>query len=177
MDRDFGLQRVYGFRGLPNRHDGLGAIGPLGNASSIAAGKYKITGTDVFFRRGLVEGLPPTGTMLTIGDEFTATGEVKGVNNASGTYINFAKGNSKFGEGWVAVQYLAPAESFNPVTYQPGGGGGGGGGIQPVKTTSVTTITETSWFEDNWMYIAGAAALGVVGYALFSKGKGSKKKR
>lgn len=160
--------------------EGFGAIGPLGNASQIAAGSYKVTGDGVYFRPVLQAGLPATGQALTIGDDFTATGEVTGQANSSGTFINFARGTSKFGTGYVAVQYLAPAAGFSSASYQPSSGGGGAAGPgpnMPAKTTTTTTVVteDDPW---SWLYwVAGIAAAGVVGYALFMTPKGQAVRR
>lgn len=148
------------------RAEGLGAIGPLGNASSIAGGPYKITGTGVNFRN---VSLAPTGSTLNIGDDFKADGGVKGAE-VNGVYTNFASGQSRLGSGYVAVQYLAPADGFNSALYQSGGGGGA---VQPASysnvsktTTTTTTVVESEW-TDYVPYVLGALAVGGLAYALF----------
>jgi hypothetical protein len=151
--------------------EGLGALGPLGNASSIAAGAYKVTGTGVNQRN---VALASTGQMLNIGDDFTADGGVKGTE-VNGVYTNFASGTSRLGPGYVAVEYLAPAAGFQQASYQPGGGGGT---IQPVSKTTVTTTTttETTWM-DYVPYAIGALAVGGLAYALFFTKKGQAHRR
>jgi len=142
--------------------DGFGVLGPLGNVGSITPGKYQSTGEGVYFRKTLEVGLPPVANSLSIGDMVEATGEVGGVKDANGTFINFAKvGHAQYGSGWVAIEYLAP----NGTVVKPKGGGI----IEPASEKTVTT-TET----DYTPYILGGAALlgiGIIGWAVFAKPK------
>ena len=156
----------------------LGALGPLGNASTITPGAYKSTGTGVNVRTSAGGGVAGA---LNIGDLFNADGTVDGAE-VNGVYTNFARGTTGGGvSGWVAVEYLAPAGTFNPASYSPGGGGGGGGGggIQEVSktTTTTTTTVEKSFFEDNWPYFVGALAVGGIAYAAFGTKKGKAVRR
>lgn len=153
-------------------HEGVGALGPLGNAATISGGAYKITGSGVNFRNG---ALSPTGNVLNIGDDFTADGTVKGTE-ANGVFTNFASGTSRLGSGFVAVQYLAPSNGFNPASYQPVDGGGGA--AIPASITKTTTIVETqSEWTDYLPYVVGGLAIVGIGYALFGTKKGQAVRR
>jgi hypothetical protein len=160
--------------GRSRSDDGFGALGPLGNASSIDPGAYKITGSGVNVRSS---ALTATGNTLNIGDDFTADGTVKGTE-VNGVYTNFASGTSKAGPGFVAIEYLAPASSFQAASYQPQGGGGGPAPIIPASRTTTTTqtITETTW-TDYIPYVIGALAVVGIGYALFGTKKGQAVRR
>lgn len=171
------------------RRVGVGALGPLGNAGSITAGAYKSTGSAVNVRSA------PGGSVigsLEIGDSFQADGTVDGAE-VNGVYTNFAKGVTGAGQtGWVAVQYLAPAGSFNPASYIPSpidvgrtaaekvfgqqlttapvGGGG--------SSSSSASITAPESDLNKYLLIgAGAVAVGLVGYALFGTKKGKAARR
>jgi hypothetical protein len=171
------------------RDEGVGSLGPLGNSPTIEPGDYKVTGEGVIFRN---LALQPSGRFLNIGDLFTVDGEVKSSvpkeGTGAGTVVYFAHGVSpKLGEGYVAVQYLAPAEEFSYANYKPepspapapspapspapapAPASSYAPPLVPVKTT--ITRTETSWFEDNWPYIFGAAAAVAVAYAVFGRKK------
>lgn len=146
------------------RAEGFGAIGPLGNAATIAGGPYKITGTGVNFRNS---SLASTGGTLNIGDDFKADGGVKGTE-VNGVYTNFASGTSRLGSGYVAVQYLAPADNFQPALYQSGSASQQGSNYSNVSktTTTTTTVVESEW-TDYVPYALGALAVGGLAYALF----------
>lgn len=169
MDRNGVIEYPQGMLGLGRhmRAEGFGAIGPLGNASTIAGGPYKITGTGVNFRNS---SLASTGSTLNIGDDFKADGGVKGTE-VNGVYTNFASGTSKLGSGYVAVQYLAPADTFQPALYSSAPGNGNAPAAGNYNNISKTTTTTTTVVESEWTdyvpYALGALAVGGLAYALF----------
>lgn len=147
--------------GLGAMFAGLGVLGPLGNVGSITAGKYQSTGDGVYFRKVLEAGLPAVANSLSIGDVVEATGEVGGVKDANGAFINFAKvGHAQYGTGWVAIEYLAP----NGTVVKPQRGN-----IEPVKleTAATSEMDYTPWI------LGGAAVvgIGIIGWAVLAKPK------
>lgn len=154
--------------------EGLGALGPLGNAGSILPGKYKSTGDGVNVRSSGSFSSGIKGT-LNVGDVVEATGKVEGDEspgtsvNPRGELVNFAEVKTVFGTGWVAIEYLAPAGAGEPIS----GGGGGGGDATPVKYVEPTDGSG-GFFDEYGNYILGGAAVvgaGVILYALTRKKK------
>jgi hypothetical protein len=179
--------------GARRAREGFGDVGPYGNVpgdSVIQPGDYQITGSGVAMRNPLSPGLPSDGSVvqrLNTGDVVTTdASSFQGTNDAQGQFVNFAfvalKSNPSV-QGYVAVEYLAPAGTITPAPVA---------NVSSVTTTdtthSTTTSTSTSTIDTVKNFItthstpiligAGVVGAGIIALALMSKkghGKGRRR--
>jgi hypothetical protein len=174
-DTDKLMQFAAGLSGLSLNPEGFGALGPFGNdASKIQPNtNYQVTGDAVALRNPLNVGLPNDSSViarLNTGDtvQSDAGPTTNSVTDANGNTIYFAFVRTSGGtQGWLAVEYLAPAGTITKP----------GGGIVPPKL--VAAMKSPSAFSPTTMALIAAGALGVglVGYAVYRKSKGKKSSR
>lgn len=159
----------------------LGAIGKLGNANSIAAGTYVVSGYVVALR-DQPSFSAKVITRLNAGDEVDAPDGADLPYDASpGTDPNFPLGTAVYftpvnyggQSGYVAVGYLSPQGTA------VSGGGGGGGGAQPVgyKPPADQKSGQSASGSDYTVPVligATVIGLGIIGWAVFSKPKRKK---
>ena len=151
----------------------LGAIGKLGNTSSIAAGTYDVSGDGVALRSGpsFAAGVV---TRLNQGDQVDVPeGAELPYDASSGADPNFPRGvavyftPANFGNvsGYIATGYLSPLGTVPRAD-------GGGGAVQPASYTppdKKTPDTAAKGSDYTVPLLIGATVLGVgvIGWAIF----------
>lgn len=177
------------------RAKGLGIPGPWGNIpkEKIDAGRYEITGTQVFLRsepkidsmdEGAFNGAYGDNGGIVVGapDQVDFNGQTADADGLRWAMVQAVTGPLAGKAGYVAMKYMAiigwteahGGTSSAPMTpaQKPQ--------IEPASTTTTTTTTttteETDWTK--WI-VGGLVAVGVagIGYALFGTKKGKAVRR